>query len=101
MKCFGLKHCVLRVKRFVIMLRLNCSQFTGTLCFAGDLVAAGALYSQAISTYEDQNNLGYDYVRALQALGSIEAHARNARKARVLFMESIRAARQVLYTFVC
>eukprot|EP00250_Pteridium_aquilinum_P033232 c5349_g1_i1 orf=443-4852(+) len=60
----------------------------------GDLVAAGALYSQAISTFEDQQNLGYEYVRALQALGSIEARARNAKRARVLFMESIRAARQ-------
>lgn len=60
----------------------------------GDLVAAGALYSQAITAFEAQKNLGYDYVRALQALGSIEAHARNAKRARVLFMESIRAARQ-------
>ncbi|KAH7290962.1 hypothetical protein KP509_30G071200 [Ceratopteris richardii] len=59
----------------------------------GDLVAAGSLYSQAISAFEAQENLGYDYVRALQALGSIEARARNAKRARVLFMESIRAAR--------
>ncbi|KAI5072485.1 hypothetical protein GOP47_0012591 [Adiantum capillus-veneris] len=60
----------------------------------GDLVAAGSLYSKAISAFERQQNLGYDYVRALQALGSIEARARNARRARVLFMESIHAARQ-------
>ncbi|MCO5599276.1 hypothetical protein L7F22_053377 [Adiantum nelumboides] len=60
----------------------------------GDLVAAGSLYSKAISAFEHQQNLGYDYVRALQALGSIEFRARNAKRARVLFMESIRAARQ-------
>lgn len=65
----------------------------------GDLVAAGSLYSQAISAFEDQQIFGYDYVRALQALGSIEARARNAKRARVLFMESIRAARKAEQLF--
>jgi hypothetical protein len=67
----------------------------GYMFCAGDLVMAGALYAQAITIFERQQNLGYDYIRALQALGSIEAHARNAKRARVLFMESIDAANKV------
>ena len=58
-------------------------------------MTAGGLYAQAIAVFEKQQNLGYDYIRALQALGSIEAHGRNAKRARVLFMESIDAAKKV------
>lgn len=65
----------------------------------GDLVAAGSLYSQAIRMFEAQKDLGYDYVRTLQAWGSIEVQARNANRARALFMDSIHAARQAEVRF--
>ncbi|KAG6546899.1 hypothetical protein Mapa_011515 [Marchantia paleacea] len=60
----------------------------------GDMVAAGGLYSQAIRKFKLRGDLGIDYVRALQAWGTLEAHVQNPERARYLFMESLNASQK-------
>ncbi|BBN00283.1 hypothetical protein MPTK1_1g27830 [Marchantia polymorpha subsp. ruderalis] len=60
----------------------------------GDMVAAGGLYSQAIRKFKLKGDLGIDYVRALQAWGTLEAHVQNPERARYLFMESLNASQK-------
>lgn len=62
----------------------------------GDAVAAGAYYEIAIEAFREQGEYSLNYVRALQAWGSLEAQARNSTRARSLFLESIRMARKVI-----
>ncbi|XP_024363075.1 uncharacterized protein [Physcomitrium patens] len=58
----------------------------------GDMVAAGAYYERTIGAFQKQEDYGLKYVKALQGWGSLEAQARNASRARYLYLESVRVA---------
>ncbi|XP_073392783.1 uncharacterized protein [Physcomitrium patens] len=58
----------------------------------GDMVAAGAYYERAVGALKKQGDYGLIYVKTLQRWGSLEAQARNASRARYLYLESVRIA---------
>jgi len=81
-----------------------CSGRTGilrfsSLCMAGDSVAAGAFYERAVKAFRE-GEYCLNYVKALQGWASLEAQARNATRARYLYLESVRIAHKVKVT-VC
>ncbi|KAL3685868.1 hypothetical protein R1sor_003890 [Riccia sorocarpa] len=60
----------------------------------GDMVAAGGLYAKAIRMFKLRGDLGVEYVRSLQAWGTLEAHLQNPERARYLFTESLDASQR-------
>jgi hypothetical protein len=61
---------------------------------AGDSAAAGAYYERAVGVFKEGDHC-LNYVKALQGWGSLEAQARNAGRARYLYLESVRIAHRV------
>lgn len=61
---------------------------------AGDSVAAGAYYERAVGAFKE-GDYCLNYVKALQGWASLEAQARNATRARYLYLESVRIAHKV------
>lgn len=58
----------------------------------GNLEAARTVYAQAIDLLEFKNDLGVEYVRALQAWASLEVQAGKVQRARHLYAESMTAS---------
>lgn len=57
----------------------------------GDSAAAGVYYERAVGVFKE-GDYCLNYVKALQGWGSLEAQARNAGRARYLYLESVRIA---------
>lgn len=57
-------------------------------------MSAGAYYERAIGAFKE-GDYCLNYVKALQGWASLEAQARNASKARFLYMEAVRISYKV------
>lgn len=57
-------------------------------------MAAGAYYERAIAAFKE-GDYCLNYVKALQGWASLEAQARNANKAKFLYVEAVRISYKV------